>query len=91
MATLRLAPDAATAYASLDNATTAPLLDAVDDALDLLETDPGDKRCRARAFGDGLWGLPVRSRSDDWLIIWEQDQEDDDVVRVRYLGRDPFA
>lgn len=72
MATLKFTPDAATAYANLDNATTAPLLDAIDDALDLLEADPGDKRCRARAFGDGLWGIPVRSRFDDWLIIWNK-------------------
>jgi hypothetical protein len=91
MATLKLTPDAASAYARLDNAATAVLLDAVDGALDMLEADPGDKRCRARAFGDGLWGIPVRCRSDDWLVIWEQDLEEDEVIRVRYIGRDPFA
>jgi hypothetical protein len=91
MATLKLAPEAAKAYTKLDSAATAQLLDAVDHALDLLEADPGDKRCRTRAFGERLWGIPVRDRTEDWLIIWEHDLDDDDVVRVRYLGPDPFA
>ena len=88
MAALRLTPEALRAYTSLDHASTAPLLDAIDDALDLLEADPGDKRCRARSFGGGLWGITVPG---DWLIVWEHDPEQDDLIRVRYLGADPFA
>ncbi|HEX9353227.1 MAG TPA: hypothetical protein VF933_05360 [Streptosporangiaceae bacterium] len=64
------------------------MLDALNDALDALEADPGDKRCRVRSFGGGLWGIPVRGRDDDWLLIWEQDQEG---TVIRYLGTDPFA
>ena len=37
-----------------------------------------------RSFGDGLWGIPVRDRSDDWLVIWEHDSEDSDLIVVRY-------
>ena len=37
----------------------------------------------------GLWGIPVRDRADDWLIIWEHDGTE--IIRVRYLGADPFA
>jgi hypothetical protein len=91
MTTLKFTPDALRAYEALDTPHTVPLLDAVDDALDLLEADPGDKRCRTRAFGDGLWGITVRDRSDDWLIVWEHDQDEQDLIRVRYFGIDPFA
>jgi len=63
----------------------------IDDALDILEADPGGAQARRRSFGGGLWGITVRDRSDDWLIIWEYDQEDLELIRVRYLGADPFA
>lgn len=67
------------------------MLDTIDDAVDLLESSPGDAAARRRSYGDGLWGIPVRDRSDDWLIIWEHDAQDDDLIIVRYLGLDPFS
>ncbi|WP_449060878.1 type II toxin-antitoxin system RelE/ParE family toxin [Planomonospora algeriensis] len=92
MAVIEFDPQARDAYALLEKAAgSGRLLDAIDDALDLLEADPGDGRVRRRSFRDGLWGVPVRDRSEDWLIIWEQDPDDADVVIVRYLGADPFA
>ncbi len=84
----RFDPDAAAAYERLQRPGDARLLDALNDALDALGADPGDKRCRVRSFGGGLWGIPVRGRDDDWLLIWEQDQEG---TVIRYLGTDPFA
>ncbi|MFC0865391.1 hypothetical protein ACFHYQ_24155 [Sphaerimonospora cavernae] len=80
------------AYNSLEkSATGAHLLDAIDEALDLLEADPGDSRVRRRSFKDGLWGIPLRDRTEDWLIIWECDTSEPDVIVIRYLGADPFA
>jgi hypothetical protein len=32
------------------------MLDAIDDAVDVLEADPTDASARRRSFGDGLWG-----------------------------------
>lgn len=78
------------AYAQLEKANANAMLDAIDDAVDLLESDPASAAARRRSFGEGLWGIPVRDRSDDWLIIWEHDAEGDDLVVVRYLGTDPF-
>jgi len=49
---------------------------------------PAVKGSRQRAFRGGGFGITVRSREDDWLIIWEPDG---DVVAVRYIGPDPFA
>ena len=79
------------AYAQLEKGSASAMLDAIDDAVDLLESDPADASARRRSFGDGLWGIPVMDRSDDWLIIWEHDDEDSDLIVVRYLGADPFA
>jgi len=79
------------AYAQLEKASASMMLDAIDDAIDLLESDPADASVRRRSFSDGLWGIPVRDRSDDWLIIWEYDDQDSDLIVVRYLGADPFA
>lgn len=79
------------AYEALERTGSPELLDAVDDALDRLEDDPGGKLSRRRSFGDGRWGITVRGRGDDLLIIWEHDQDREDLVHVRYLGDDPFA
>jgi hypothetical protein len=87
---LRYAPEVAAAYESLDKAGSGALLDAIDDALDQLEADPGSAAARRRAFAGGAWGITVRTRDDDWLVIWEPDPSEDDVIRVRYLGPDPF-
>jgi len=68
------------AYVQLEKANANAMLDAIDDAVDLLESDPASAGTRRRSFGEGLWGIPVRDRSDDWLIIWEHDAEGDDLV-----------
>jgi hypothetical protein len=91
MAEVRFSPAAMLAYEALEKAAALVMLDAIDDALDLLETDPSSAACRKRSFGDGLWGISVRDRQDDWLIVWEHDADDSDVIRVRFIGTDPFA
>src|SRR5260221_1504802 len=58
MAAAECEPQPLQAYASLDKAGAAALLDAVDDAIDALEADPGAAAVRRRSFGDGLWGIP---------------------------------
>jgi hypothetical protein len=79
------------AYSALEKGRAETLLDAIDDALDILETDPGSALVRRRSFGDGLWGIPVRDRTDDWLIIWEHDPSATNLIVIHYLGTDPFA
>lgn len=79
------------AYAHLEKSGANVMLDAIDDAVDLLESDPASAAARRRSFGDGLWGIPVRDRTDDWLIVWEHDKDEEDLVVVRYLGADPFG
>lgn len=74
----------------MEKAGAETLLDAIDGAIDALETDPGSAVVRRRSFGDGLWGIPVRDRSEDWLIIWERDPAAEDLIVVRYLRCRPI-
>lgn len=64
------------------------LLDAIDAAITALAQDPRAPSSRKRSFADAGFGITVRTRDDDWLIVWEHDQ---DVIVVRYIGPDPFA
>ena len=91
MATAEFDPQPQEADTALDKAGQSRLLDAIDEALNLLEAAPGDAGARCRSFGDGLWGIPIRGKDDDWLIIWEHDPLDERIVVVRYLGTDPFG
>jgi len=91
MATVEFDPQPSQAYAALEKAGAEKLLDAIDDAIDALEAEPGSATGRRRSFGGGLWGIPVRDRTDDWLIIWEREPTSDDLIIIRYLGTDPFA
>lgn len=53
-------------------------------ALDLLEINPGDARNRRRRFNTiGLWGIAVTCGDDEWLILWEP--QDDDSLLVHHI------
>lgn len=91
MALVEFDPQPSQAYAALEKTGADMLLDAIDEAIDGLEADPGSATARRRSFGDGLWGIPVRDRTDDWLIIWERDPAVGGLIIIRYLGADPFA
>ncbi|MCI0688818.1 MAG: hypothetical protein L0Y54_16525 [Sporichthyaceae bacterium] len=91
MASIAFDPQPHEAYAALEKGVGERLLDAIAAALDRLEADPGDAAVRRRSFRDGLWGIPVRDRTEDGLIIWEYYTHEQDMVVVHYLGPDPFA
>ncbi|MBE5408271.1 type II toxin-antitoxin system RelE family toxin [Mycobacteroides abscessus] len=62
--------------------------DRIESALDLLEADPSDPRCRAVSLRSGIgqqvWGLPIRTSTDDWIALWHYG--DENTVRVLYIG-----
>lgn len=58
MATAEFDPQPLQAYAALEKTGSGQLLDAIDDAIDALENDPGDAAVRRRSFGDGLRDSP---------------------------------
>lgn len=91
MAEARFSPQALQAYETLERAGAVALLDAIDDAVDILEADPGDRQVRRRSFSDGRWGITIKDADDDWLLIWQLDDEDPKIARIRYIGPDPFA
>jgi len=66
------------------------LLERIDAALRALAMNPGDERCRRRSYSiavAGMWGMPVRSRDEDWLILGLAGPGDDEVT-VIYVGPD---
>jgi hypothetical protein len=85
---VELDPGPETELTRLERTKQWDLLDAIDTAVTALSHDPGAPSSRQRSFTDGLWGIRVRTRDDDWLIVWEHDH---DVIAVRYIGPDPFA
>jgi hypothetical protein len=85
---VELDPGAEAQLDRLEKTQRWELLERIEDAIDALAADPGSKGSRRRAFRGGGFGITVRSREDDWLIIWELDG---DVIAVRYIGPDPFA
>jgi hypothetical protein len=68
----------------------AHLLERVDAALQALAANPEDRRCRRRSYVagvPGLWGMPVRSQDDDWLILWLNGPAEAEIT-VIYVGPD---
>lgn len=54
----------------------------INSALDVLAANPGDQVNRRRRFVIGLWGIPVFCGAEEWLILWD---EDEDGVRVQHI------
>ena len=79
MTTIEFDPQPLQACAALEKASAHNLLDAID----ALEKDPGSAAVRRRSFSDGLWGIPVRDRTENWLIIWERDPAASDLIAIR--------
>lgn len=80
-------PDAREAYLALrKDPTRESLLEAVRHTIDLLGSDPGERR-----FTTGLWGVRIRDRTEDWIVLWEEHTDDKELVVVRYLGPDSFT
>jgi hypothetical protein len=84
----RTRPRAGSELDRLERGTQWGLLDAIDAAITGLAADPGAPSSRQRSFAGSGFGIMVRTRDDDWLVVWEHDQ---DVIAVRYIGPDPFG
>jgi hypothetical protein len=77
------------AMTALEQDTTRTGLRArVDAALQALAANPGDARCRRQPYPGGMWDMAVRTRLDDWLIVWMYGPGDDEVT-VIYVGPKP--
>lgn len=61
----------------------ALLIGRMHTALDELEKNPGSVHRRRRRFANiGVWGIPVIANDEEWLILWDQPDEDSVVVRA---------
>lgn len=70
------------------DAGPAHVLERADAALEALEANPGDARCRRQPYPNGMWDMSVRTRMDDWLIVWQYGPGENDVT-VIYIGPKP--
>jgi hypothetical protein len=84
MATLLFAPEADLFLSELEVAPTRiRLLGEINTALDLLEQDPSDVRCRRRRFSNiGCWAISLEAERTEWLILWEEAQDGSVIVRA---------
>jgi len=78
---------ASAALDALEGGTDDKLLDALCDVIDLICDRPGDRRARAEQLrttkGTPVWKVPVRTRSDDWVVLWWPREEFADIY---YIG-----
>ena len=84
MATLLFSPQANEFLNEIDaTPTRVDLLRTLNTALDLLERDPSDVRCRRRRFSNiGCWAIALEADHTEWLILWEEGEGDSVVVRA---------
>lgn len=63
--------------------TRRNLLAGMNSALDVLERDPRDERSRRRRFSTiGCWARSLEAESTEWLILWEEGDEETAVIRA---------
>jgi hypothetical protein len=62
------------ALTALEAGIDDKLLNAVCDVIDLICDHPGDRQARAEQLrttsGTPVWKAPVRTASDDWVVLW---------------------
>lgn len=80
-------PAAAAALEALERGSDDDLDDAVCDAIDLV-CDHGDSAEARReqlrtATGTAVWKVTVRTRHDDWVILWSPVEQE---AQIYYLG-----
>jgi hypothetical protein len=62
--------------------------DAIEDVLDWIEAEPIDARARRRRFSNGLWAATTFAARADWVVLWEE--SNDQIRHVRYIGPSTF-
>ncbi|MBV9383125.1 MAG: hypothetical protein JOY82_18615 [Streptosporangiaceae bacterium] len=80
----------ATAAEAYERIADAGVLDTIDAVLDGLEKDPGQDWLRRHRWSDPpLWGVTVRGRTEDYLVLWAPENRDGEtIVVVYYVGPD---
>lgn len=82
---LKFEPAAADAYEGIAD---DEVLDKLDTVLDELEKDPGQAWLRQHRWSDPpLWGVTIRTRHQDVLVLWSVGTVDDEpIVVIQYVG-----
>jgi hypothetical protein len=82
---LRFEPAAADSY---QDVVDEELLDGLDAVFDELEKNPGQASLRRHRWSDPpVWGVAIRSRREELLVLWSMETFDgEQTVVVRYIG-----
>jgi hypothetical protein len=79
---------ASAALDALEVGADVELWNAVCDAVDLVCDHPGDRRGRAEQLkttaGTPMWKVLVRTRHDDWVVLWWPRGK---VADIYYIGQ----
>ena len=80
-------PQSSAALDMLESGADDKLLHAVCDAIDLICDHSGDRRARAEQLpttsGTPVWKVPVRTSTDDWVVLW---RPRGDLADIYYIG-----
>ena len=83
---LEFAEDADAELSRLEHdSSKSELVDRITRVLAQLGEDPTNERLRRIRFSNGLWGVGIRDRDDDYLILWDG-QDLPETVTVVYVG-----
>ncbi|MCL2780507.1 MAG: hypothetical protein FWD74_03280 [Actinomycetia bacterium] len=64
------------------------LADQLDEMLDVLETDPGDRRVRRhRMQQPKLWHFTVTGDGETWSVLWEPNNSGEPYIHFAGPGR----
>lgn len=58
------------------------LAEAVETALDWIESVPVPPEARRRRFTNGMWAISIHAGGEEWLLVWEEPEKDRPVVRL---------
>ena len=79
-----LAKEAEHVLGSLANGTQKELWERVNDILDAIEDDPGDRKVRRRRFDrPPLWAVPVSGSGERYMVLWNETSEH---ILIQYIG-----
>lgn len=73
--------------ALFDDESGPTLADRLDEMLDILEEDPGDRRVRRQRMQQPkLWHFSVTGNGETWSVLWDFDEQGEPYIHFAGPG-----
>lgn len=73
--------------ALFDDESRPTLADRLDEMLDILEEDPGDRRVRRQRMQQPkLWHFSVTGNGETWSVLWDFDEQGEPYIHFAGPG-----